>query len=443
VIVVTCEKWLEFERSANELMQREHIAGAAVAVMRDGEIIYKNGFGYKNVTKKEPVTPETIFGIGSVSKSFTAIAIMQLIDQGKLSVTDPAVKYIPEFNLPGVDMSTIKIHHLLSHSTGLPPMKRRQDVKTFDGQIQYLASKPWKMLGKPGEYFSYANDTFLLLGAIIERITGTPYRRYMTENLVSAIGMPRTTYTIEDLPVLGNYTEPYIWDKASKDWKVQPWPQLGIYEVGGGVRSNVVSMMRYAEVHLSNGMIDGKRIVSENGLRLMRTPVIKVDRNAYYCYALRVTQGYNGVTLVEHGGGQPGVSANFGYAPEKNVAVMVLTNVTGMPAGELWLMAMNTALGLPIDERRSIEPSYTGTADQMKAFEGEYAAEEGGNFKINFREGQLWLTQQDEVLPLRMSDERSLVYSAQGFESPIRFWFAADGKPWAALAHSRMLHRIA
>ena len=423
--------WQDFESYAETLMREKHIPGAAVAVSQNSEVIYQKGFGYRDLYTKEPVTPETIFGIASVTKSFTALAILQLEAEGKLSVHDPVVKYIPEFQLKGVkDMEDIKIYHLLSHTTGLPPMRRREELNKLKDHLEYLASEEYEMLGKPGEYFSYCNDTFLLLGEIIERLTGRLHRRYVTEKILNPLQMHRSTFSLEEVAKLENVSVPYIYNKKNKTYEEQPWPALGNYEVGGGIRSNVLDLLKYGQMYLSDSTKDK-----------MWSHLHQLKRNTYYGYALQVTPDYSGVTLVEHGGGQPGVSSNFGFIPEKGIVVSVLTNVSEAPAADFWLAAVNTALGLPLDQKRSVEPVYEATSEELQLLEGTYESAEGGNITI-IEEDNAWFAEAaGERLKLRARASDTLVIEASGL--PLRFFIKDDDPAWAVLFGSRMLRRKA
>ena len=445
------QDWTAFEQYVQQVMTDNHIVGAAVAVGDPKEVLYAKGFGVKNVNLGEPVTPETIFGCASVSKSFTAMAISQLADRGLLSVDDPVTKHIPEFSLTGVgDMQDVKMRHILSHTTGLPPMKRRQDITGFDRHVEYLASAEYELLGKPGEYFSYCNDTFLLNGLIIQRKTGQIYRRYMTGHILDAAGMNRSTYNLEELEKLGDVSTPYVYNKKTGAHEEQPWPVLGTYEVGGGVRSCVLDLMKYGQVYLNGGVAaNGTRIVSEEGLRRMwTTPMHRTARKTDYNFALGVTPDYDGrgITLVEHSGGQPGVSSNFGFTPEKGITAAVLTNVTGVPAAAIWLAAVNTVLGLPLWTLKSLETEWSAPLDHATRFCGNYRSDEGGNITLVMEDGALKLTMEGEEFPVKASDERTLFFEAQGQQQVLRFYFDEKkdcAHPWAVLAHSRMLMRSA
>jgi CubicO group peptidase (beta-lactamase class C family) len=438
--------WQAFEDYTRGVMKENHIAGAAVAAAEHGKIIYAQGFGLSDIASGAPVTPGTLFGIASVSKSFTAMAITQLADRGLLSIDDPVVKHLPEFRLVGAqDMDAIKIRHLLSHTTGLPPMRRRQDINSFDEHVRFLATEEYELLGLPSEYFSYCNDAFLLNGLIIQRLTGQLYRRYMTRHLLDPMGMHRSTYSLEEVGKLDQVSTPYNYNRKAGQLEAQPWPVLGTYEVGGGVRSNVLDLMKYGEVYVSGGLTaNGGRIVSEAGLERMRQPVYQTGRRTHYALGLHVTPDYagKGITLVEHGGGQPGVSSNFGFIPEAGVAVAVLTNVQGVPAGAIWLAAANTALGLPLGQKRNVEIPWDAPREHLAKLPGVFRSAEGGRIQVELGEAGLVVKMEDLEFPLIPSDERTCFFEAQGQQQVVKFYFDQGGKPWAALAHSRMLRKV-
>ncbi|MGE6257117.1 serine hydrolase domain-containing protein [Heyndrickxia sporothermodurans] len=430
-------KWSLFEDKLRERMSKERIPGAAVAISQNGKIIYQQGFGVKDIDTKEPVTPNTIFGIASVTKSFTALAIMKLEEEGKLSIHDPVIYYLPEFHIQEVDMKSIKIHHLLTHSTGLAPIQRREELNQFHEHLTYLAEGKHDVLGKPGEYLSYCNDTFLLLGAIIERVTGRLFRRYITEELLFPLQMHRSTFSLEELDKLHDVSTPYIYNDKKGRYEKQNWPTLGNYEVGGGIRSNVLDLLKYGELYLNSS----NAIISAEQSKKMLQPYLSINRKSYYGYAFEITPDYHGVTLIEHGGGQPGVSSNFGFIPEQNLVAAVLTNVSDVASRDILLEAVNTALGIPLEKKRSIEPIANFTIEQKERFIGNFQSEEGTSLQILLKNDDLYAMINDKEHLLRASDENTLVLIAN--EKPIRFYYDNKGVIWSAFFGLRMLLKTA
>jgi len=424
-------------------MDEHRIAGAAIAVAEKGHVIYEGAFGVRSVETGERVTPDTVFGIASVSKSVTAMAIMQLQDQGRLCVDNPVTRYLPEFRIRGLrDMSMVRLHHLLSHSTGLPPFKRHPEYNVLSQHIEYIATADYELLGKPGQYFSYCNDSFLVLGAIIERVMDKPFTEHMRERIFEPIGMTRTTYWTEDLARLGDVTELYQYDRKSGSHTRQEWPDLGNHRVSGGIRCSVRDLLRYASVYTTEGIIDGRRIISEHAIWRMRQPAVEAGRDSYYGYALNIHPGYGGVTLVSHGGSLPGVASHFGYVPEKGIAVAVLTNVGGAPSKALWLMATNAALDLPVDRKLPREPFWKAPPGCVEKYSGTYASAEGGKVRVFGDSPKALAETAGEVFELRPSDDRTLVYEAQDQETVLTFFEDGAGKVWAVRAGSRMLRKV-
>ncbi|MGG4493986.1 serine hydrolase domain-containing protein [Brevibacillus reuszeri] len=421
-------------------MEEHRIPGLSLAISRDGQIMYQKGFGVRDLDTREQVTPETLFGIASVTKSFTAVAIMQLVAAGKLSLDDPVKKYIPSFRPGGqADPEKIKIRHLLSHTSGVPPLLRREELTKLNDHLEYVGALAYEPLGEPGEYISYCNDMFLLLGAIIERVTGRLYRRYMTNQLLEPLEMHRSTFSLEEVARLDDVSVPYVQRGDGNPVEKATWPTLGNYEVGGGIRSNVVDLMKYGQLFVNEGCYENKEIASAALLRTMWQPVHKVTRNAWYGYALKMTPDYEGMTLVEHGGGQPGVSSNFGFVPEKGLVVAVLSNLDNVPVRNVWLAAVNAAMGLPVEQKEPQEPTYEASKDELERLVGTYRSAEGGDLRIFLRDGNPVADVAGAEFELRASAGDTLVF-VQG-EMPLRFFFKAERQAWAALLGLRMLVR--
>ncbi|ERJ12234.1 serine hydrolase domain-containing protein [Haloplasma contractile] len=345
--------WERFETYLNDKMKIENIPGVAVGVSINGKTVYKTGFGYKNVEANEPMTPDTICGIASITKSFTALAILMLEEEGLLFVKDPVINYLPEFEIKGIDnMSEIKVHHLLTHTTGLSPLERNEDLNKFSEHLDYIKSQSNDIIGKPGEKFNYCNDTFLLLGAIIEKLTGKLYRRHITDVLLNKLKMYRSTMSLEEIDKLDNVSTLYNLSPEQKELVQTSWLKLGNYEVGGGIRSTVTDLLKYGNLFVNKGYLNGERLISYENLKKMWDKHIKIADNSYYGNAFVITPDYNGLTLVDHGGGQPGVSSIFGFIPEKGIVITVLCNVKGIRVDHIWIKAINTVLDLPFESSR-------------------------------------------------------------------------------------------
>ena len=230
-------------------MAQEKIPGVAVAVSENGKVIYEQGFGKSNLETNEMITPETIFGVASITKSFTALAIMKLVEKGQVHLNDPVNKHLPTFRLRDYDaIEDIQIHHLLSHTTGIPTIQRKEQIDHFTDHLQYLSELSLQPIGAPGEYFCYNNDLFLLLGAIIEKVTGDNYKEFIKKEIFIPQNMERTTFQLDELMQFDNVATPYIIE-GNKQLECA-WPRLGNYAVGGGIRSTVKDLLKYGSIYL-------------------------------------------------------------------------------------------------------------------------------------------------------------------------------------------------
>lgn len=421
------KKWGLFEKYVAELMEEEQIPGMAVALSQNGKTIYERGFGVSDLETKEPITPDTVFGIASITKTFIALAIMKLVKEGKLQVEDAVNRHLPNFQLAGHDnLDTIKIHHLLSHTTGIPTLERKEEIQNFDDHLKYLRELEISRLGDPGDYFCYNNDMFLLLGAIIEKVTGENYKEFIKNEVFIPQNMTRTTFELDELGQLGNVTTPYRLENEKPT--PCPWPTLGNYAVGGGIRSSVTDLLKYGNIYMDKA----NRFANK-----MTKPVHRTNGTSSYGYGIQMTPDYFDVTLAEHGGSQPGVSSNFGFIRERGLVAVVLTNMRGVSADAIWLAAVNSALGLPIGRKRHIEPHYDLKKEQIAKFIGTYTTSEGSKVKISSAIGKLQATiDDDKTYILRASNEETLVMTP--IERPIRFFFNADNETWALFLGMRM-----
>ena len=463
------DKWTELEDCLKRTMDQHKIPGTAVAVAEKGRIVYERGFGTRDRSSCATVDPSTIFGIASVSKSFTALAIMILQEEGRLSVHDLVVERLPGFRLAGTPATDVRIHHLLNHTTGLPSLRglfsamkesmkgypkwddseqdreeegEAPDMSTFAGHLKYLADENADLLGEPGKYFSYSNDSYAVLGAIIERVAGTSYYDFMKDRVFGAIGMGQTAFRVDDAQSLGNLSAIYLNNKQEETLDVPRYQECGAYDAGGGIKSTVKDLVKCGSMYAGRGVLEGERIVSAEAIKAMYEPLYQIGRNTFYGYGLQLTPGDGGVTLVEHGGSLTGVSSNFGFVPERGVSVALLTNVGGAPSAAMWLYAMNTALGLPLEMKRSEEPHYEAGPEQLSRFVGCYKSGEGADLTIAFKDEALAIRFTGLEFPLRASDDRTLVYTVKGQDRTARFYFGESGQVWAVFHGLRMIRKV-
>lgn len=463
--------WAEaYERYAAGVLERYGAPGMAVAVARDGRIIYEAGLGWRDREKRLPATPDTIFGIGSVTKSFTCMAIMQLVDEGRLSVDDPVVRYLPEFSVPNrAYRDAITIHHFMTHTSGLPPLpslgyalarslerdpqaarlrghRHVQNppviIDTAEQLLEFIAQHDFELLGPPGAVFSYSNDAYALLGTIIERVSGQRYEDFVTRRILEPLGMTRSTFDAGALATMEPVTTLYAQSPGDDQVFAAPvWWDAPAMTAAGFLRSTVQDLLKYMEVYRRNGTVNGERILSPGSVARMTRPYVRFAPGQYYGYGLMVAPNYRGLTLVEHGGNIKGVAAWVGVVPEADVTAAVLLNMTGVPASDLMLSAMNAPLGLPLETRRVQYPDWQPEPGQVDPLLGTYRSGEGMEVTFGRDDAGLYARLDGRRHPARLVAPRLAVIRVKDAEEPVEF-LVEGGVARAVAYHLRILHRV-
>jgi len=286
------------------------------------EVFYKKETGDKLLTKKQPnntIDEKTVFELASISKQFTAAAILKLIQEKKLELTDDVTKYLPLF-----PYSNVTIHHLLSHTSGLPeymdfPEKDfNKDEPLTNLQLEsYLEREKPKILSKPGEKYKYVNTNFAILAFIVETISDTTFEYYVKKEIFTPAGLTET-YFISELTPKSNFTKGHLADRSERPFHFQNGV-LG----DKGVYSNANELYRWVKSYL----IDYK-VLPEEVVALATQPqnkLLKGSPEEYYGYGLRIEDAANGY-LIYHGGLWRGFQNNMVYRPKDQYIFIVLSN---------------------------------------------------------------------------------------------------------------------
>lgn len=302
----------KFNEYLDALVKQSRFTGAAL-VARDGKVIFSKGCGLANVELDVPNTPQTKFRLGSVTKQFTATAILLLQERGKLSVQDPICKYVE--GCPAA-WNEVTIHHLLSHTGGIPNFTNFPDYLpkmmmpvTAKEMIARFKDKPLDF--KPGEKWSYSNSGYFLLGYIIEKVAGESYESFVQKNIFEPLKMMSTGYDHFDT-ILKNRATGYSVKKGTMVNSLyldmtQPY-------AAGSLYSTVEDLFLWNEALYSDKLLSGK------SREAMMTPV-KND----YGYGLAIQTKW-GRKMISHGGGINGFSTFIARFPDEKVTVVVLRN---------------------------------------------------------------------------------------------------------------------
>jgi CubicO group peptidase (beta-lactamase class C family) len=337
----------EVERLFKAYVERQQMPGAVLGIIVDGELVWVKATGVRETKDKSPVTPETVFRIASMTKSFTAMAILKLRDEGKLSLDDPVARYIPamaELPYPTKDAPTITIRHLLTHSGGFPednPWGDRQLAQTDETMHAWIrAGLPFSTA--PGTGFEYSNYGFAMLGQVVAKASGRPYADYVRDNILRPLGMTSSSFDMNAVPrdqiALG-----YRWE--DNQWKDEPILAHGSFGSMGGLWTSARDLARYVAFLLSafpprdeadNGPI--KRSSAREMQQVGRFQPGGAFRSVVdgpltfsaggYGYGLGVSQDCRFAYSVGHGGGLPGYGSLMRWLPEYGVGLIAMSNRT-------------------------------------------------------------------------------------------------------------------
>ena len=337
----------EIDRLFRAFAERSRVPGIAYGIVLDGRLAHSGAAGYRDARARAPVDADTVFRIASMTKSFTALCIMRLRDDGKLSLDDPAERHVPELaglTYPTADSPRITIRHLLSHAGGFPednPWGDRQLAAT-DAEMAAMMKRGIPFSTTPGTAYEYSNYGFAILGRIVANVSGMPYRQYLQANILKPLGMTATTLEAAEVPparLARGYRlegtelvdEPALADGAfgpmggmmtsTRDlaayvgFLLSAWPPRDDPDTGPVRRASLREMQqvwRPSPATVYRDAVDGPLKLNAGG----------------YGFGLRVWQTCGLPHVVAHSGGLPGFGSHMRWLPEHGVAIIAMGNLT-------------------------------------------------------------------------------------------------------------------
>lgn len=404
---------LKVDEYMNALMKMGQFNGS-ILIAREGKVIVNKGFGLANFELDVPNTPQTKFRLGSITKPFTAMAILLLQDRGKLGLQDSICKYLADCH---AGWQPITIHHLLSHTSGLAKHDKADDyLKTammpmpLPQLIDSFKSKPADF--KPGEKFDYNNNGYILLGYVIEKVSGQSYETFLKENIFAPLKMADTGYDNHD-PVIKNRAAGYrkedgkLFNAAYTD-PSQPFSAGALYSTTGDL------------LLLDQALYDGK-ILSPKSIEAMFTPVL-----ANYGYGWFMMKQSNRPAIM-HPGGVPGFSAMITRFPESKVLIVLLSNMDNMPI----IRANNDLSAIVFGEKYEVPRTRTAVKVDPKTFDayvGDYEDRPGRVTTILVQNGTLMLKLPGQPDPTPMSAESETEFFDPYHDTQVMFVKDAGGR---------------
>ncbi|MFX1568519.1 MAG: serine hydrolase domain-containing protein [Promethearchaeota archaeon] len=367
------DKFGQLQKIIVKLMRKFKVPGLAISILQNDKSVYEKGFGFRNLEESLSMTPDSLIGIGSISKSFTALLILKLEEKGLLNLEDSISKFL-EIE-PFISHPNITIAHLLSHSSGIPSVdaqwlpiaitygdyQRIYPLGSIDDYLYHLSETKDEIFFKPGEKFFYNNDMFTLLGMIIEKLTGKSFEDVLREEILTPLEMNRATVRREKLekdPVkdfITGYIHKGTEEKLQFDKPKLPFSDY--LQAPGGLYTSMHEMLNYAKCLLNKGVYKEKQIIKPESLELLWTPRIKspygYGKDPKYCLGWVREEDFLNTTLIHHGGGLGVSTSFFGILPNLNIAVSVAENDDSGICSIIGLSALTLMLGK--DPEKNVE----------------------------------------------------------------------------------------
>lgn len=335
------------------------IPGVALGLLCDG-LLHFRGFGYADCDRRIPITAQTQFAIGSMSKSFTALAVLRLAEENRLSLSDPVSRHLPvPLRSHGQD---ILIQHLLNHTSGFPdaeenftafghglpePLAPRPD-ESWDDVFTHIEELSDWTFAEPGAKFHYCNTGFTLLAYIVEKIAGIPFEEYVHETILRPLGMARTRYA-GALETGGDGTAvPHL----IRDGRLVPSKLVGGRSISGagGLLSTIDDMARYLRMFLGRGILDGHRVFSEGVVAAMQRPAVSIPLagrsfgECHYGAGLATFSDFFQAVRVGHMGSVITFNSSMDWVPGTGCGAVVFSNGP-VPTSRIGEFALALALG--------------------------------------------------------------------------------------------------
>ena len=354
----------------NKMVKKTGVPGVAVGIYHNGQTITA-GYGVTNVEHPLPVTDETLFQIGSITKTYTGTAIMRLVEMGKLDLDAKVRTYIPDFKVSDETASAeATIRNLLTHTAGWEGDVFIDTGSGDDVLARYVTNMAeLKQIAPLGTVLSYCNSGFAVAGYIIELVTGKNYQEAMKELVLDPLGLS------------GSYLEPgdVMTHRFASGHNVtpegavilRPWYLTPSTYPAGGIACHVKDLLRYGRFQLGDGRInDDTRLLSSESMALMKSPQITIWGDYKMCITWPI-RDINGVHVFSHGGGTLGQISILQLVPERNFALAVLTNagIGGLVAQETSRWSLKEYLELEIPDPKPIESS----EEELASYAGFYS----------------------------------------------------------------------
>ncbi|PAE23946.1 MULTISPECIES: serine hydrolase domain-containing protein [Bacillaceae] len=307
----------DVDEFVTDYIERNGLPGASIAVVKDGKLVYQKGYG--NDSEGKPITEDSLMRIGSVSKSFTALAVLQLADEGKIQLDDPIINYLPEVQLDDSRWEEVTIRQLLSHTSGIPNPTIVSPASNLKAGVERM--NDWKLQSNPGEKYYYSNGNYWVLALLVENVSRKEFSQYLKEEVFSPLGMNDSLTTVNSGDIVPGLPKGYVTAYGT----AMPWTELEAMNMGAGsIISSASDMGKWLSL-LTN---EGKTVTGEDLLskKLLQEAYSPQHESKKYGLGWELSSPNVKPARISHSGVVSTYQAQQDIIPSSGYAVAVLLN---------------------------------------------------------------------------------------------------------------------
>lgn len=431
-------------------MERYKVPGMGFALILKGRVVYSKGYGVRDINNKTPVNTDTLFAVGSIAKTFTSLAMVQQVAANRLRLDVPVVQYLPSLKFSDPQKGgKVTLRHLLSNASGLA----RYDAWVFDPRfdtaqkiIETIEQIPFS--SEPGTAFDYNNQNFIIAGAVLERISGKPWAEYVRQNIFRPLGLNRAQITFDEAVKAGNYAAPHSFTAKGLE-AVPPFDRFNAIAPAGGIHASVNDLARFLQFQLNpKQTLLPKALWSEMHRQQVSSGAFDATQptplNDIRGYGLGWFLGeYRGLKGFAHGGNINGFTSMIFALPEKELGMVLLTNLN--QANDFLdttrLMLLEQIFDLqPRTDYSQIPAAQMSIAlsqgaifvpdSALKPLAGRYSLIGGGSLELVWSDGSLFLVQFGMQIPIAALSQNLFLAELAGQFMVMEFQTDSSGVVW-------------
>jgi len=338
-------KYVEITDFIQLSVEALNIPGLTIAITQNNKVMYNRAFGVKSVETKDKLNTEHFFHFASVSKPIVATAIMQLVEQSKLSLDDKLTAHVPYFKIDDEEYRDITIRQVLNHTSGLGDVydyewdNPQYDIGAAEKYVKSLSEE--KLRFTPATDWAYSNLAFDIMGDVIAKVSGMPFETFIKENILRPLEMVNSSYIYPEIPE-NLRTSTHVWNGSVTVSEVYPYNR--IHAPSSTLNSSVLEMSHWAIANLNRGLYKNRRILNEESYELLWTNSVNLEDKPEMGLSWFLGE-HKGTRTVSHGGGDTGYRSYFVMLPDNNTSVIIASNYQLTPVGKIVNGVLDILLG--------------------------------------------------------------------------------------------------